>query len=195
MVGVMIVVIEEVVLEVEEEPGKEVVEEMDEDQKDKVKDLEGPPTNQWLPPPKTSLSLPAPPLSLEHCATLVVLVHCSGNTSTVNCFAVGKSATNFKRLCATLPKSFCALLSIFNPPSDRQSNCDDDYTLSSSYQSLSHWMKTIQGESLCISLSDKCICLSLSLSTGYNQHKCFYIIGPTLLSYRDPNMFEAGGLW
>ena len=31
MVGVMIVVIEEVVLEVEEEPGKEVVEEMDED--------------------------------------------------------------------------------------------------------------------------------------------------------------------
>ena len=47
----MIVVIEEVVLrtsrlEVKEEPGKEVVEEMDEDQKDKVKDLEGPPTNQ-----------------------------------------------------------------------------------------------------------------------------------------------------
>ena len=31
MVGVMIVAIEEVVLEVEEEPGKEVVEEMDED--------------------------------------------------------------------------------------------------------------------------------------------------------------------
>ena len=31
MVGVMIVVIEEVVLEVEEEPGKEVVEEVDED--------------------------------------------------------------------------------------------------------------------------------------------------------------------
>ena len=42
----MIVAIEEVVLEVEEEPGKEVAEEMDEDQKDKVKDLEGPPTNQ-----------------------------------------------------------------------------------------------------------------------------------------------------
>ena len=42
----MIVVIEEVVLEVEEEPGKEVAEEMDEDQKDKFKDLEGPPTNQ-----------------------------------------------------------------------------------------------------------------------------------------------------
>ena len=31
MVGVMIVVIEEVVLEFEEEPGKEVVEEVDED--------------------------------------------------------------------------------------------------------------------------------------------------------------------